>query len=461
MENTIRAAMHPADEFAAMAALIDAGEPVEAIATRFGVPNGTSGSASASARSPPSCSMNSAAARRAQGVTAFTLGRRPRCAARRVGSGQGPVLHPALYGAAPVDQGAVAARFRLGRLSAPRLTRPPPARSRAIFSAATKTASWMMPRSSAASRSRSSKRRPTNSPRWAWTRAALDPEYGFIAQDGRVRPQPAEFPPAIAAEIQEIEEPPRAGCVPRGAGWSDGLMAKRRSSKSATTNSTRPKPMPAVYAREGPRPRRRYRYDRRRRRIFVSMKGSSSARRAAARPTPAPPRPAGGRRRGKRLRVSDARHADSLSAPADRRAASTQGMRLQPGARRRPQGAPTADRQSPSCRRFRGGVLRPRALCALCRSFRDRGDRSRPLDCGPSRPGPRSSVNDLAGTPADRLLEALKKALDLHRLPLPPAEGFEAPSAALPPEAKQNLFAWCVAATPSTRSSPSRTGPIR
>jgi ParB family transcriptional regulator, chromosome partitioning protein len=36
-ENTIRAAMHPADEFVAMAELIDAGHPVAAVATRFGV----------------------------------------------------------------------------------------------------------------------------------------------------------------------------------------------------------------------------------------------------------------------------------------------------------------------------------------------------------------------------------------------------------------------------------------
>ena len=38
MENRIRAAMHPADEFVAMAALIDAGETIEAVAARFGVP---------------------------------------------------------------------------------------------------------------------------------------------------------------------------------------------------------------------------------------------------------------------------------------------------------------------------------------------------------------------------------------------------------------------------------------
>ena len=37
MENTMRAAMHPADEFVAMAALIDAGATIDAVATRFGI----------------------------------------------------------------------------------------------------------------------------------------------------------------------------------------------------------------------------------------------------------------------------------------------------------------------------------------------------------------------------------------------------------------------------------------
>ena len=60
MENMVRAAMHPADEFAAMAALIDSGATVEAIAARFGVSNGMSGSASSSASSRPSCSTHSA-----------------------------------------------------------------------------------------------------------------------------------------------------------------------------------------------------------------------------------------------------------------------------------------------------------------------------------------------------------------------------------------------------------------
>ena len=60
MENTVRSAMHPADEFVAMAALIDAGERSRRSPPGSVSPNGTSGSASASASSRPNCSTNSA-----------------------------------------------------------------------------------------------------------------------------------------------------------------------------------------------------------------------------------------------------------------------------------------------------------------------------------------------------------------------------------------------------------------
>src|SRR5205085_7561620 len=42
-------------------------------------------------------------------------------------------------------------------------------------------------------------------PQWAWTKAVLDPEYGFMAQYARLRPQPAEVPAELAAEIERIE----------------------------------------------------------------------------------------------------------------------------------------------------------------------------------------------------------------------------------------------------------------
>jgi ParB family chromosome partitioning protein len=43
-------------------------------------------------------------------------------------------------------------------------------------------------------------------PLWAWTKAVLDPEYGSMAQYGRVRPQPTVLPPEIAAGIESIEQ---------------------------------------------------------------------------------------------------------------------------------------------------------------------------------------------------------------------------------------------------------------
>ena len=43
-------------------------------------------------------------------------------------------------------------------------------------------------------------------PSWAWTKAMLDPEYGFLAEYRRLRPQPAEVPAEIAAEIEHIEQ---------------------------------------------------------------------------------------------------------------------------------------------------------------------------------------------------------------------------------------------------------------
>jgi ParB family chromosome partitioning protein len=84
------------------------------------------------------------------------------------------------------------------------------------------------------------------------------------------------------------------------------------------------------------------------------------------------------------------------------------------------------------------------ALYALCADLFGRfGYRSHPLDLRAIEPPLRSSLNDLAGTAADRLLRR-RTALDLDWLKLPQAERFAA-LAALPTEAKQRLFARCIA----------------
>jgi ParB family chromosome partitioning protein len=107
MENTIRAAMHPADEFVAMASLIDAGETIEAIAVRFG----TSERHVRQRLRLGKLATELLDAYRAgeigiEVVTAFTLG-----AARRVAPGQGQFLHPALHGAASSDRDRRSARL--------------------------------------------------------------------------------------------------------------------------------------------------------------------------------------------------------------------------------------------------------------------------------------------------------------------------------------------------------------
>ena len=87
------------------------------------------------------------------------------------------------------------------------------------------------------------------------------------------------------------------------------------------------------------------------------------------------------------------------------------------------------------------------ALYSLCVDLFDRFRyQSRPLELRATEIAPRSSLNDLSGTPADLWLSTHKAILQLDWLELPPAQGFAA-LAALPQEEKQRLFAWCIAAT--------------
>jgi hypothetical protein len=114
-------------------------------------------------------------------------------------------------------------------------------------------------------------------------------------------------------------------------------------------------------------------------------------------------------------------------------------MRFQPVAGRRPQGASPADHQGAPAANF--NVTFDLALYALCVNLFDRfRTHARPIDLRAIEAAPRRSLNDLSGTPADRLIEARGCALDLDWLKLPPAEGF-AVLAALPIDAKQRLFA--------------------
>ena len=92
------------------------------------------------------------------------------------------------------------------------------------------------------------------------------------------------------------------------------------------------------------------------------------------------------------------------------------------------------------------GVAFDLALYTMCVDLFERfGYRSHPLELRATETAPRRSLNDLSDTPAEGLQETHRSVLDLDWLSLPPAQGFAALSA-LRFEAKQRLFAWCIAA---------------
>ena len=231
----IRAAMHPADEFVAMAALIDAGAPIEAVAARFGVPEQRVKQRLRLGKlAPELLDAYRDGAISLEIMMAFTLGADH--------AAQLAVWHQVKdqhYLSAHsvrrlLTDSAVPLDSDLGAFVGSPLTRPPAARSRAISSAARTKASWTMPRWCAGSRSRSWRRRPRNcAAQWAWAKPVLDPDYGFRRAIRRVEPLPAELPPEIAAELERIEER-----LARNRGTRRGRLARRGDDRSGPARGT-------------------------------------------------------------------------------------------------------------------------------------------------------------------------------------------------------------------------------
>jgi ParB family chromosome partitioning protein len=207
-ENTIRAAMHPADEFVAMAALIDGGATIDAVATRFGTSERHVRQRLRLGKLAPELLDAYRAGKISLDiVTAFTLGADH--AAQLAVWGQlkdNSYIQPYTVkrllteSAVPLDSefgmfvGADAYEAAGGAIT------------RDLFSGdedgfmddaalVTRLAIEKLEAKAAELR-----------PQWAWTKAVLDPEYGFMAQYSRIRPQPAEVPAELAAAIERIEQ---------------------------------------------------------------------------------------------------------------------------------------------------------------------------------------------------------------------------------------------------------------
>jgi ParB family transcriptional regulator, chromosome partitioning protein len=209
-ENTIRAAMHPADEFVAMAALIDGGATIDEVAKRFGTSErhvkqrlrlGKLAPELLDAYRDGDISLDV--------VTRLHSRRRPCGAARDLEPAQVQFLHSGLYytvkrllteSAVPLDSdlgmfiGAEAYEAAGGRIT------------RDLFSG---DDDGFMDDGALVHRLAIEKleaKAEELRPQWAWTRAVLDPEYRMLAQYARVEPKPAKVPADLAAEIERIEQ---------------------------------------------------------------------------------------------------------------------------------------------------------------------------------------------------------------------------------------------------------------
>ena len=321
MENWIRAALSPADEFVAMAALIDSGETVEAIATRFGVSERHVRQRLRLGKLAPELldayrngDIN------LEVVTAFTLGADHQAQLAVWQQVKNQSYIPPYTVRRLLTQTAIPLDSDLGRfVGSAAYETAGGAVTRDLFSgddegfmddAALVRRLALEKLEQKAAELRSS---------WAWTRAMLDPAYDFTAQYGRVRPQPAELPPEIAGEIERIEERLAELQETPEDEWTDELITEadrlegRRDELSESVEDL------AVYSEK----------DRAVAGVIVTIGDDGEfrlheglvARSAIG---------AGGHRRRRDSRVRRSRRRRIPRCFAECRAASAQGMRLQP-----------------------------------------------------------------------------------------------------------------------------------
>src|SRR4051812_4329813 len=207
MENTVRAAMHPADEFTAMAALIDSGTTVEAVAARFGVSERhVRQRLKLGKLAPELLDAFRAGKLSLEIIMAFTLGADH--AAQLAVWGQIKEQHYVsphqvrrlLTGSAvPLDSDlGLFVGVETYEAAGGRVTRD-------LFSGED---DGFMNDAALVNRlaiEKLEKKAAELRTEWAWAKAVLHPDYGFLAQYRRIEPQPAEYKPQIAAELDQIE----------------------------------------------------------------------------------------------------------------------------------------------------------------------------------------------------------------------------------------------------------------
>jgi ParB family transcriptional regulator, chromosome partitioning protein len=434
MENRIRAALSPADEFVAMATLIDRGETVEAVATRFGVSErhvrqrlrlGKLVPELLDAYRNGDISLDV--------VTAFTLGADHQ-AQLAVWNQLKDQSYIAPYTVRRLlTQTAIPLDSDLGRfVGSAAYEASGGAVTRDLFSGDDEgfMDDAALVRRLALEKLEQKAAELCSS--WTWSRAMLDPAYDFTAQYRRVRPQPAELPPEIACEIERIEQRLAELEEISEDEWTDALMTEAARLEERRDELSESVADLAVYSDK----------DRAVAGVIVTIGEDGEFRLHE------------GLIEHSAIDAEDTGDDETLGFAARRddeisrcSPSAEQAMRKEYGFSQLLVDDLKAHRLQITRVHLAADfdVAFDLALYTLCADLFERfGYRSHPLDLRAIETPLLSSLSDLSGTPADRLIETQGRALDLDWLKLTPAEGFAA-LAALPSEVKQRLFARCVA----------------
>ena len=247
-ENTVRLAMHPADEFEAFARLIDDGQTAEQIAERFGVTDQACRAAAEARQGRPGTARSlpggEADARLPDGLHHH---RRPREAVAGLSS-RWRTWHAARDIRAAAhrrdgrgDEQAGALR-RAGRLPRGRrhVAQRPVRRCRSISKTPTCCTDWP-PTSSTPSGSE------LEAEGWGWVEVSPDRDWSVIHGCGRIHPQPVDVPP----ELLDLKAAgrSRAGRASQQALEDDGIgradrRAWTRRKRSSPRSRSRSNPSP-------------------------------------------------------------------------------------------------------------------------------------------------------------------------------------------------------------------------
>ena len=419
VENAVRVAMHPADQFEAFAALVSAGQTVAAIAARFGVAERLVRQRLRLGKvAPDLLAAYRAGQMDLETLTAFTLSD-DHDAQRAVWAEASQ--H---YGRSPIQirrrltETAIPVASRLGRfVGIEAYEAAGGAITRDLFcdhdegfmddaALVRRLAQTKLEAEAAAL-----------APDWKWARPVLDPALGTPFDYGRVEPTPAEPSPDLRAVLDDLAQREDNLANVAAEDWSADHEAEAEDIAARQEEVGRTLAARATFAEA----------DRRRAGCLITIGPDGLLRVLQGMIDPA----------------DRAIEADGVDPAGPDPATET------------PKGRGVSQALIDDLKAHRLQIAKAHlaqdfavafdlALFTLCRAVLGFGYTVSPLDLRAVPTREASSLDDLDGTPAAVLLAAQREALSLAWLSLPADQGFQS-LCALPDEAKAALFAWCVA----------------